>query len=196
MRKKPITPRKRPRQERSQATVEAILQAATYILTRRGWSAFTTNEVATRAGVNIASLYQYFPNKEAIVAELQRRHIAEVEARCPDPPAGLSLHEYLRGMVETVVAEHRVSPALHRVFAEELPRESRLGKAPHPAQARWASHVAERANVPDLELASFITHTAAHAIIHEAATHHPELLAHPLFVDELTRLLGSYLAGR
>lgn len=75
MARKKLAPRKQPRQERSAATVEAVLRAATYILTRRGWAAFTTNEVAEKAGVNIASLYQYFPNKEAIIAELQRRHV-------------------------------------------------------------------------------------------------------------------------
>ena len=191
---KKLTPRKRPRQERSVATVEAILQAATYILTRRGWAAFTTNAVAERAGVNIASLYQYFPNKEAIVAELQRQHVEEMDRHWPDPPEDLALPEYLRVMLEAVVGEHRVNPALHRVFAEQLPRTRRVGELHGPAQRRWAERMASDMNVPDPDLARFITGVVVHAVIHEAATARPELLDHPMLVPELVRLLGPYLA--
>ena len=63
MARKKLNTRKKPRQERSVATFEAILQAAAYILASDGWAGFTTNAVSERVGVNIASLYQYFPNK-------------------------------------------------------------------------------------------------------------------------------------
>lgn len=194
--RKKLSARKRPVQGRSTATVEAILQAATYILVKRGWAAFTTNAVAEKAGVNIASLYQYFPNKEAIVAELQRRHVAEVRRRWPEPPPGLPLSSALRMMVEAVVAEHRVNPALHRVFAEELPRVARARTARSPAEDRWAKRVAPLMKVPDVELATFIADTAVHAVIHEAASDHPELLEHPRFVAELVRMLSAYFEGR
>ncbi|GAA3866571.1 TetR/AcrR family transcriptional regulator [Celeribacter arenosi] len=65
-------PKKSPRQARAQATYDAILQAAAHILTEGGPTALTTNLVAEHAGVSIGSLYQYFPSKEAIVAELIR----------------------------------------------------------------------------------------------------------------------------
>lgn len=196
MTKKTLVARKKPRQERSVATVEAILQAATYILTKRGWAAFTTNEVAKKAGVNIASVYQYFPHKEAIVAELQRRHVQEIEQRWPDPPPDLTLQEYLRVMVEAVVSEHRVNPALHRVFADELPRSNRVGTPESAAQVRWAERLASLVKVPDVDLATFITGTVVHAVIHEAAANRPELLDNPLLVPELTRILSAYLSGR
>jgi AcrR family transcriptional regulator len=60
-----VNPRKQPKQDRSQATVQAILTATTHILTEDGYDQLTTNRVAERAGVSIGSLYQYFPNKEA-----------------------------------------------------------------------------------------------------------------------------------
>ncbi len=196
MARKKLAPRKQPRQERSAATVEAILQASTYILTKRGWAAFTTNEVAQKAGVNIASLYQYFPNKEAIVAELQRRHVQEMRRRWPAPSPTPSLEENMRLMLEAVVSEHRVNPTLHRVFAEELPRRLRKDEPTGEAEARWVATVAPLVKAPDPELARFITGVVVHAVIHEAATEHPELLEHPLFVPELVRLLTSYLSGR
>src|SRR5258706_778849 len=51
--------------------VDAILDAAARILVDRGYDAFTTNRVAAGAGVSVGSLYQYFPNKEALLAELK-----------------------------------------------------------------------------------------------------------------------------
>ena len=68
-----LLPRKVPSQERSRFTVDAILEAAAYILVRDGYARLTTNRIADRAGVNVASIYQYFPGKDAIVAELRRR---------------------------------------------------------------------------------------------------------------------------
>ncbi|WP_054569520.1 TetR/AcrR family transcriptional regulator [Frankia sp. R43] len=68
--------RKRPAQERSRRTVEAILEAAAQLLATKGYRATTTNHVAERAGVSIGSLYQYFPNKDALVAALVEEHLA------------------------------------------------------------------------------------------------------------------------
>lgn len=192
--------RRKPRQERARATIEAILQAATYILVERGWSAFTTNRVAERAGVNIASLYQYFPNKEAIVAELQRRHVAKVRAAFPDALPGLrskrSLREMLGVLVRAGVEEHRVAPALHRVFSEELPASARKGLPPHDQEALrlWQDAVQPFVrNVPDVALAAFIARVSVHAIIHEATATRPELLDDPRLVDETVLLLERYL---
>ena len=59
--------RKFPQQSRSQETVEAIVGAATQVFERHGYAAGTTNRIAERAGVSIGPLYQYFPNKDAIL---------------------------------------------------------------------------------------------------------------------------------
>lgn len=66
-----ISERKRPQQARSSELVSAILQAATQVLELEGATRFTTARVAERAGVSIGSLYQYFPNKAAILFRLQ-----------------------------------------------------------------------------------------------------------------------------
>jgi AcrR family transcriptional regulator len=69
-------PRKRPTQARSRAAVAAMLEAAARIIETRGCAALTTNHVAERSGFSIGSLYQYFPSKEALLAELLRRERA------------------------------------------------------------------------------------------------------------------------
>jgi AcrR family transcriptional regulator len=66
-----ISARKRPRQERSERLVADVLEAAVRVLAREGAPRFTTARVAEEAGVSVGSLYQYFPNKEAILFRLQ-----------------------------------------------------------------------------------------------------------------------------
>lgn len=66
------SPRKRPVQARSAQLVSDILQAAIRVLEREGAQRFTTIRVAEQAGVSVGSLYQYFPNKQAILVQLQR----------------------------------------------------------------------------------------------------------------------------
>tara|TARA_Y100000815_G_C13346072_1_gene502107 strand:+ start:1777 stop:2382 length:606 start_codon:yes stop_codon:yes gene_type:complete len=73
---KPHQPRKHARQARARATQEAIVEAAARILEADGASALTTNRIAERAGVSIGSLYQYFPDKRSVIAQLLRRERA------------------------------------------------------------------------------------------------------------------------
>jgi AcrR family transcriptional regulator len=76
-----FAPKKRPAQDRSQATFDALVQACTWLLPRLGYAGTTTNHIAARAGVNIASLYEYFPGKDAIVAQVAERLVERVLAR-------------------------------------------------------------------------------------------------------------------
>jgi AcrR family transcriptional regulator len=197
-RRKP-KPRKKPLQARSQATVDAILQAATYILTAKGWEGFTTNRVAERAGVNIASLYQYFPNKEAILAELQARHRDQVRALVPRILPQLlqqrELRSILCAIVDAVIKEHCVAPALHRVFAEELPRSARSSAAQADAPYRRLEEILRPflRGVADPDMVVFVARKALHAAVHEAAAERPEYLTSAVFLDEVTGLLDRYL---
>lgn len=70
--------RKQPRQSRSRDTVAVIVEAGAQVLARVGWSGFNTNEVALAAGVSIGSIYQYFPNKLALIDAIRLRHFEEV----------------------------------------------------------------------------------------------------------------------
>jgi AcrR family transcriptional regulator len=73
-----LKPRKTPMQARSTASVDAILQATIQVLTSVGKERLTTTRVALRAGVSVGTLYQYFPNKSALLQACLRRHMDEV----------------------------------------------------------------------------------------------------------------------
>src|SRR5215469_8872305 len=75
MPRRPLTkPRKQASQERSRATVDALIEATARILVGEGFDKASTNRIAERAGVSVGSLYQYFPSKEALVAAVMERH--------------------------------------------------------------------------------------------------------------------------
>ncbi|MGP4022502.1 TetR/AcrR family transcriptional regulator [Actinomadura sp. 3N407] len=91
---RPLRPRKTPRQSRSAATDERILDAAARVFVEHGYAAGTTNRIAEAAGLSIGSLYQYFPNKDAILLQLARRHVEQgrraVTAALPTGPPATS----------------------------------------------------------------------------------------------------------
>src|SRR6202044_2473768 len=73
-----LEPRKSPVQARSAASVDAILEATIQVLLNVGKERLTTTGVALRAGVSVGTLYQYFPNKSAMLQAALRRHLHEV----------------------------------------------------------------------------------------------------------------------
>jgi AcrR family transcriptional regulator len=73
-----LEPRKSPMQARSVASVDAILKATIQVLLRLGKERLTTTNVALRAGVSVGTLYQYFPNKKALLQAALKRHLTEV----------------------------------------------------------------------------------------------------------------------
>jgi AcrR family transcriptional regulator len=113
-----INPRKRPRQQRSEVTVDAILEATARILESDGLEALSTNAVAARAGVSVGSLYQYFPGKTALLAEVMRREraalVARVAAIAAAPP--LDLEGAVTALIEAAVAHQLERPALARAL--------------------------------------------------------------------------------
>jgi len=195
-----LKPRKSPRQERARSTVDAILQATAYILKKQGYAGLTTNRIAEKAGVNIASLYQYFPNKEAIVAELLRRHAEDGRAKALAVVRGgrsRSLATGVRRLVEGMLAEHSVEPDLHRVLTTEAYRlglpnvETESDAALAEESARWVATTRRK----NADLALWIAKTAVHAVVHMAFLERPHDARNPaVLAEELTRLVVKYLA--
>lgn len=190
--------RKEPRQERARATVEAILEAAARILDRPGWAGFTTNAVAEKAGVSIGSLYQYFPNKLALVEALQQRHFDDVLSALRCDNEQVARIERAKVLVSGMIAAHSVHPSLHRVLLEEVPRGKTL-KSIHQKFEKeyWSLYTklieaneASGANPPTAIRAQVLS-AAISGAIHDAAR--KGTLSSPAFEQELVCLVDAYL---
>ncbi len=196
------TPRKRPRQARSRATVDAVLEATARVLVRRGFDGLTTNLVADAAGVSIGSLYQYFPNKEALVGALIEKHVEDMTSLCLSEltrVAQLAMPQAIRCVIELMIRAHAVEPELHRVLTEQVPRVGRMARLLE-IDARMQRMVAgllaaRRAElaITDPELAAFVLVSSIEAITHRAALSSAELLCDPRLLDETCTMVRRYL---
>jgi AcrR family transcriptional regulator len=188
--------RKRPRQARARATVDVILGAAAHILESEGFEVATTNRIAERAGVSIGSLYQYFPDKHAVFAELRSRRSewfdgcirSEIERA-----TGLALRDGICAMVRLSIALHAIDPKVHNELSERraLGRDDELSFR-NLMQSRLEA-MRDEVRPRNLELASFVTVRVAEALVHTTALDEPERLADPEFADEVSELLIRYL---
>ena len=199
-----LSPRKAPRQSRSQATVTAILDATARILIEQGFAAASTNAVAERAGVSVGSLYQYFPNKDALVTALHARHGEQMLAviqHALTKAMDATLDDALAGLVEATVEAHRVDADLHRVLEQQLGdmdmndlHDEYVDVMENRIVALLARHRGE-STVPDLRLAAFMLMHAAHALIHAVVLQRPRGVSLKSGTHEIVRMLKAYLTG-
>jgi AcrR family transcriptional regulator len=206
MARKALTkPRKKASQDRSRATVDALVEATARILVEEGFDRASTNRIAETAGVSIGSLYQYFPGKEALVGAVIDRHkddLLEVARGALAEVIAMPLEKAVRRIVWVAVEAHRVDPKLHRVVAEQIPRSGRLENVEAFNRQYFGffksyleAHRAEIRRV-DLDLAAFVCVTSIEAVTHSAVLNHPELLSDDgaaTLIEEATRLIVGYL---
>lgn len=208
MARKPLTkPRKAASQERSRATVDALVEATARILVKEGFDKASTNHIAEVAGVSVGSLYQYFPTKEALVAAVVERHQQEITQTVRGELADVlaqPVEKAVRMLVEAAVRAHRVDPRLHRAVAEQIPRVGELEKLATFNRENFALFRAyleshrDELRIDDLELASFVCVTTIEALTHNAVLHHAKVMSDERMnklIDEATRLVTGYLLG-
>lgn len=111
--------RKTATQSRAVNTLGVILDAAAHILEVTGLEGYTTNAIAERAGVSIGSLYQYFPNKEAITLALIEREASRLVSEVQDAAEIADWRAALAGMIAAAVRHQLRHPALARVLDQE-----------------------------------------------------------------------------
>jgi AcrR family transcriptional regulator len=194
--------RKPPLQVRARATVEAILQATARILTKEGYDALTTNRVAETAGVSIGSLYQYFPNKEALIAALSKRHMDDLEATLESAEAMVgqtSFAEIVRALIGANVAAHLIDPLLHSALSDPLPPQGdqdwRLAfeaRGKTRVRALLEAHAAEIA-IKDLDLATYLIMRSVEACVHDGYRHRREDMISGKLAEEISALVLNYL---
>lgn len=198
-------PRKIPRQNRSVAMVDAILEASARILLERGYADMSTNLVAQHAGVSIGSLYQYFPNKGSLLVALHTRHAAQMAqsiATILSEPEGGGLHDEIARLVRAAMAAHEVEPQLHRLLEKERPflegnhdGSGVEGEIHRHVQRLLKAHSNE-VNQPDFAVAAWMTMRMAESLVHTAILHPPENLnisqIEPAIVDAIYAFLNHH----
>ena len=140
----PISSRRSPKQSRSTDLVAAVLEAAVQVLSKEGARRFTTTRVAERAGVSVGSVYQYFPNKAAILFRLQSDEWRQTTAMLRDiledgrkPPL-----ERLRALVHAFVRSECDEAAIRTALHDAAPL---YRDAPEAREARASGERTVRA---------------------------------------------------
>jgi AcrR family transcriptional regulator len=197
-----LRPRKTPRQPRAHETRARILDAARTVFARHGYSAGTTNRIADEAGLSVGSLYQYFPNKDAILVELVNAHIDDgthevLAALQQAENERADLAGSMRVIVSALVRLHARDRRLHQVLFEESPRPPSLLRRLRDLEDGVVEVFAdrlrtERPTLASPELTARITIVTTESLVHRlVATDRP--LDTEQFVDEVTRMIVNYL---
>ena len=179
---------------------EALVEATARVLVTEGFDKATTNRIAKVAGVSVGSLYQYFPNKEALVLAVVDRHMGRVSdllARLAVELADAPVEQAVRATIAALVEIHGVDPRLHTVIEQQAhhiahDRIRQLRRGMTGILAAWLSSRDDVA-VTDPEAASFVLNVAVRSVTHEGmadGTVDPEAI-----LDELTAMVVRYLKG-
>jgi AcrR family transcriptional regulator len=194
-------PRRRtaPQQERSRLMVERIVAAGRAVLIERGFDGATTNRIADAAGISPGSLYQYFPDKEAIIAEVVDRYADQIVARVTahltpqigTPLEALGIHQTIGVLLDAMDEQ----PELLRATFEHTPRlgvgdkiaafEQRVGDIAI-AHMRLRAQPLSRSATASWMLVRTVEHLTIRYLLERPPIDRNE------FIDELSELVFSY----
>jgi AcrR family transcriptional regulator len=184
--------------------VEQIVEAAAQVFAERGYAGATTNHIAERAGVSIGSLYQYFPNKEAILVTLAKRHIE----LAGDAIMGLlaerdlietDLKELLRLFIQATLELHTEDPGLNSVILSEAIWSEEAMEQVNHLEDRFIDLLAlmldahRQVSVENSRHAAYMLVHMIESLTHAYLIHPPEGMNEETFVEEMVGLAGGYL---
>jgi AcrR family transcriptional regulator len=189
--------RREPKQQRSQQTVEAVLEAVRRVLKRHGAGAVTTNRIAEAAGVSIGSLYQYFPDKQAIFTALHDRHVDEVRLvieRTMADCTSASLKDFTCELMEGLANVH-ADAELHEICSAAVPQGAHGFKsALHATFEQVISPADPDRYTPDeAKRMLFVLPHMVEALVHGATHQKQAVISRDSAKDEAIRTVLVYL---
>jgi AcrR family transcriptional regulator len=203
--KKKTAIRKKPKQERSKDTVDVLLQAAVELFSQLGYKGATTNKIAQRAGVSVGSLYQYFPNKKAMLVAL-----FEKQFQSGVKPLGLaiealgnthrSLKEVIENLLNVLIQLHEPAPRLHRLLSEEVPKSKKMLEIQQASQNAAVTYVQKMlskrddVSIDNITVASHLLVQTSESLSHWFVLHAPSEVQVDVFLNEATKMLYQYVA--
>lgn len=192
---------KQPRQPRARKTVQRIIAATGELMLESGLDSVTTNKVAERANCNIATLYQYFPNKQALLSALIQTYLNDMtrvlndmleqlgEASIADSTrlwASLGIQYFRQN--GGIMTELLKSQSMLTTLPEGRDFERRLMEAMH----RFLSKQRSKLVVDDLDRAIYITFTACTAILSKHLLESVPYYTDEEIVEEVVKLMTRY----
>ena len=192
--------RKNPIQRRSKATVEAVLEAGARLLLTIGYDKASTNKIAEKAGISIGSLYEYFPGKDAIFAEIRRRQDHRYARLVQAEPVRATFRETLRLNIKTYIRLALSNIELHAALVRYVPKfatseaESILIVDSLEQSNRTINSRAIKLRPQcDTAIALELTTRVLRSTIDDYAMHEPEQLKQSVVTDQLLDMLERYL---
>ena len=193
-------PRKQPTQDRSKHTVAAILEATIRVLDEVGGAALKTTRVAEVAGVSVGTLYQYFPNREALINALLADHleaaISAVEREC-EASAHLPIAESAPRVVRAFLAAKALRVTASRIMNKAfgigmLDDRPLVQAATHRAQ-RALGKLMARGGEPDAAMLARATIACAalEGVVRQAISDDPDTLRDPVWVEQVVRIASA-----
>lgn len=197
-------PRKQPVQARSRALVDAVAEACLRILEKEGEDALTVNRIAEVSGATVGSIYQYFPNKDSMIAAVYERildqestQLYEMREQLKGLPLPATLRQVFANMIRVEQRLHSLSQSFHMRYRTAL----HLGQwhAPRGSTQEFINttwlpllqiHASEvQTDTPDL--AAYLMGQGLREIIHSAVQDVPELARGDAFLDMLVAMAMS-----
>ncbi len=195
--------RKEPTQQRARTLVKSLLDATSSILTKHGYEGLTTNRVAQEAGVSVGSLYQYFPNKESLLAALIDRWSTEIMETLSERFLCVKegpIEDAVRTLVQTAIENSRRSAKLHRILLQQIPYVQAspalfaFNRRMSEIVSSWLEQHRDKIEVDNLHLAAELLVITLGSLSDYALLQRPELLDSDAYLEQLSRLVLGYLA--
>lgn len=196
--------RKSPQQARSRDMVERIVAAGREVLVTHGYDAFSTNRVAAAAGVSPGSLYQYFPDKAAILDVVIDRYwgeVAESVAASLADRIGELGPAMVRDTADALVRALEADPVVLRVVAEELPigrnrdRRAALERRVRELATTLLAARPDSSTRPSPAVAAWVVVLAVENLALRWVLDQPETVSRDQLLDEMVALVGGYLSA-
>lgn len=194
----PANLRRKPRQARSIAIVDAIIEGAARVFDREGLDA-TTNRIAVEAGVSVGSVYQYFADKQALLDAVATRHLSEGEALLvrlgAEGDTVTDVETLVRTYVAGVAGHHARHPHVHTLYERHVARTDALLERVEALQSRARDDMARqlsrlRPDLPDPRAKAALVVAALGAGIHQTVVGSEDP---PASTEELVQLCLAYL---
>lgn len=197
--------RKNPSQDRSEATVATVYDAAARILDRDGLAGLNTNKIAETAGISVGTLYYFFPNKSAILTGMALRELERLREALQDllyNPSPFGTGENAKRLIRTYAAVFATSSRsrriLHKTIVDSV-APSLVADARDKLHAELFGAIMERSNAGGTQMSSmtqWILFRGLLSIVQAAVDHYPEALGSGQFEEELSRMVRGMFGHR